>query len=192
MDKKMSFGAKVKESFRKFIVNLKHRPQNIPLVMLVITFLYFALNLTHISDTTAKINGANMGLCGFAVMLLSILSLVCFGNSFPKRKPVNKPMYILMFLMFGVILWADYTYMNTAAAAVLQSQAIGKTIVTEKTIYIANVINTILPTHMLLLGISIALILLLPVYSRLIRKINTSIEVEAGQEIEEIDISGED
>lgn len=192
MDKKMSFGAKVKESVRKFIVNLKHRPQNIPLVMLVITFLYFALNLTHISDTTAKINGANMGLCGFAVMLLSILSLVCFGNSFPRRKPVNKPMYILMFLMFGVILWADYTYMNTAAAAVLQSQAIGKTIVTEKTIYIANVINTILPTHMLLLGISIALILLLPVYSRLIRKINTSIEVEAGQEIEEIDISGED
>ena len=113
MDKKMSFGARMKESVRKFIVNLKHRPQNIPLVMLVVTFLYFAMNLTHISDTTAKINGANMGLCVFAVMLLSILSLVCFGNSFPKRKPVNKPMFILMFLMFGVILWADTTYMGT-------------------------------------------------------------------------------
>ena len=40
--------------------------------------------------------------------------------------------------------------------------------------------------------ISIALILLLPVYSKLIRKINTSIEVAAGEEMAEIDISGED
>ena len=189
MDKKMSFGAKVKESVRKFIVNLKHRPQNIPLVMLVITFLYFALNLTHISDTTAKINGANMGLCGFAIMLFSILSLVCFGNSFPKRKPINKPMYILMFLMFGVILWADTTYMNTAYAAVTRPD--NPIAITENTRYIALAINN-LQTHRVLLIISIVLILLLPIYSKLIRKINTSIEVEAGEEIEEIDISGED
>ena len=45
---------------------------------------------------------------------------------------------------------------------------------------------------MILLGISIALIVLLPVYSRLLRKINTSIEVAAGQEMGSIDISGED
>lgn len=189
MDKKMSFGARVKESFRKFIVNLKHRPQNIPLVMLVVTFLYFALNLTHISDTTAKINGANMGLCGFAVMLLSILSLVCFGNSFPKRKPVNKPMYILMFLMFGVILLADTTYINTAYAAI--TRADHPIAVTEQTAYIALAINN-LSMHRILLIISMVVILLLPVYSKLIRKINTSIEVESGEEIAEIDISGED
>lgn len=186
---KMSFGARVKESIRKFIVNLKHRPQNIPLVMLVITFLYFALNLTHLSDTTAKINGPNMGLCGFGIMLFSILSLVCFGNSFPKRKPVNKPMYILMFLMFGVILWADTAYMNTAYAAITRPD--NPIAITESTRYIALAINN-LQTHRVLLIISIALILLLPVYSKLIRKINTSIEVEAGEEMGEIDISSED
>lgn len=189
MDKKMSFGAKLKESFRKFIVNLKHRPQNIPLVMLVITFLYFALNLTHISDTTAKINGANMGLCGFAVMLLSILSLVCFGNSFPRRKPVNKPMYILMFIMFAIILLADTTYMNTVYTAITRPE--NAIAVTENTRYIALAYNN-LATHRILLVVSIILILFLPVYSKLIRKINTSIEVEAGEEMGEIDISGED
>ncbi len=189
MDKKMSFGARMKESVRKFIVNLKHRPQNIPLVMLVVTFLYFAMNLTHISDTTAKINGANMGLCGFAVMLLSILSLVCFGNSFPKRKPVNKPMFILMFLMFGVILWADTTYMGTVYAAITRPE--NPIAITENTRYIALAYNN-LSVHRVLLIISIALILLLPVYSKLIRKINTSIEVAAGEEMAEIDISGED
>lgn len=190
MDKKMSFGAKVKESIRKFIVSLKHRPQNIPLVMLVITFLYFALNMTHISDTTAKINGPNMGLCGFAVMLFSILSMVCFGNSFPRRKPVNKPMFILMFVMFGIILFADYTYLMAAYTAVTRAE--NPIAITASTIYIAEVINRVLPTHMKLLGISILLIILLPVYSKLIRKINTSIEVEVGEEIEAIDISGED
>ena len=90
--KKMSFGARIKEFFRKMIVSLKHKPQTIALIMLVITFLYYSLNLTHISDTTAKINRVPMGLCGFIVMLFSILSLVCFLNTFPNRKPVNKPM----------------------------------------------------------------------------------------------------
>ena len=45
---------------------------------------------------------------------------------------------------------------------------------------------------MILLGISVALIVLLPVYSRLIRKIRTSIEVEETGSMEAIDISGED
>lgn len=189
MDKKMSFGARVKESIRKFIVNLKHSPQNIPLVMLVITFMYYALNLTHISDTTAKINGPNMGLCGFAVMLFSILSLVCFGNSFPHRKPVNKPMFILMFVMFGIILWADTTYMGTVYNAISRPE--NPIAITEGTRYIALAYNN-LSTHRILLIISITLILLLPVYSKLIRKIKTSIEVEGSGDMAAIDISGED
>ena len=185
----MSFGDRMKEAFRKFLVNLKHRPQNIPLVMLVITFLYYALNMTHISNTTAKINGANMGLCGFAVMLFSILSLVCFGNSFPNRKPVNKPMFILMFLMFGIILWADTTYMATVYAAITRPE--NPIQIDLGTQYIALAYND-LATHRVLLIVSIVLILLLPVYSKLIRKIKTSIEVEGSGDMAAIDISGED
>lgn len=189
--KKVSFGARVKERVRKTIVTLKHKPHLIPLVMLVITFLYYSLNLTVISNTTAKIQGPNMGLCGFIVMLFSMLSLVCCGNSFPHRKPVNKPMLVLMFVMFAIILGADTLYMNAVYAAVSRPE--NPITVTADTIYIARAYNEVLPVHRILLIISIALIILLPVYSKLIRKINTSIEVEDGAEdIAAIDISGED
>ncbi len=189
MGNKMSFGARVKESVRKGIVALKHRPHNIPLVMLLVTFLYFALHLTAISDTTAKINGPGMGLCGFAIMLFSLLSMVCFGNAFPRRKPVNKPMLILMFAMFGVILFADFTYRNAIYAALTQGES--PIVLTKETAYIAEAYND-LGTHMVLLVIAIALIVLLPVYAKLIRKIKTSIEVEENEEMAAIDISGED
>lgn len=186
---KMSFGARVKERCRKFIVSLKHRPHTIPLVMLVVTFLYFALHLTAISDTTAKIQGPNMGLCGFAVMLFSMLSMLCFNNAFPRRKPVNKPMFILMFVMFAVILFSDITYRNAILSALYRAE--NPIELTANTAYIAQAYNY-LGTHMVLLVISIALILLLPVYSKLLRRINTSIEVEANASMGAIDISGED
>ncbi len=189
MDKKMSFGARVKESIRKFIVSLKHRPHNIPLVMLVITFLYFSLHLTTISDTTAKVNITPMGLCAFAVMLLSMLSLLCFNNSFPRRKPVNKPMFILMFVMFAIILGADALYRSIILKAV--NDPVTPIKLTASTEYIARAYNY-LGVHMVLMIISIALIVLLPVYSKLIRKIKTSIEVETGGEMGAIELTGED
>lgn len=187
--KKMGFGARFKESCRKTIVSLKHRPHMIPLVMLVITFLFYSLHLTTISNTTAKIQGANMGLCGFAVMLFSMLSMVCFGNAFPHRKPVNKPMLVLMFVMFAIIIFADVTYINAITAAVFREE--NPIAVTESTSYIAYA-QYYLQVHIILLGISIALIVLLPVYSKWIRKIPTNIEVEDSGSMEAIDISGED
>lgn len=189
MDKKVSFGARVKEGIRKFIVGLKHRPQNIPLVMLVVTFLYFALNLSNLSNTTAKLQGPNMGLCAFVIMLFSMLSLVCFGNSFPRRKPVNKPMFILMLVMFAAIIAADAFYL---LAIYDKTMGPAKTMtVSLDTIYIAKAYQT-LSVHIVLLVISVLLIALMPVYSKLIRKIKTSIEVEDGGEMAAIDISGED
>ena len=189
MDTKVSFGARVKESFRKFIVSLKHRPHTIPLVMMVITFLYFSLHLTTISDTTAKINVVPMGLCGFATMLFSILSMVSFNNAFPRRKPVNKPMLILMFVMFGVIILADVTYCNVVLTAINTNPDPGAYITANR--YIVDAYNY-LQTHIILVCVSLALILLLPVYSKLIRKIKTSIEVEANEDMGAIDISSED
>ena len=62
--------------------------------------------------------------------------------------------------------------------------------VTQSTAYIAYA-QYYLQVHMILLGISVALIVLLPVYSKLIRKIRTSIEVEDTGNMEVIDISGE-
>ena len=80
----------LKEWFRKKVVAIKRNPQRIGLIAFVITFLYYALNLTYISNTTAKIQGPGMGLFGFVTMLFSILSLVTYLNAFPHRKKVNK------------------------------------------------------------------------------------------------------
>lgn len=187
--KKMSIGDRIKEAVRMFIVSLKRRPQMIPLFMLVVTFLEYSLNLTMISNTTAKIQGTGMGLCGFVTMLFSMLSMVCFNNAFPRRKPVNKPMLILMFGMIALILVADVTYLNAIYAAV--NRAENAVAVTKDTIYIAYAERDLV-AHMWLLGISTALVVLLPVYSKLIRKIKTSVDVEENADMETIDISGED
>ena len=59
----------IKEIVRKALVSLKRSPQNISLVFLVVAFLVYSLNLSPIANTTAKINGANMGQCEFVAML---------------------------------------------------------------------------------------------------------------------------
>ncbi len=184
--KKLGFVGGLKEFFRKRIVTLKHKPQNIPMVMLVITFLYYSLNLTKISNATATVNVTPMGLCGFIAMLFSMLALVCFMNSFPSRKPVNKPMLILMFVMMLGVLGADGLYYNTVLAA---AQIIKRT---PDKIAIMNSVLQVLMTHMILIAVSLAIVALMPVYSKLIRKIKTSVEVEAGGEMAAIDVSGED
>lgn len=185
---KKGFGAWCKERWRKFLVALKRRPQRIPLVMLCITFLYYALNMTTFSNTTAKIQGSGMGLCGFCVMLFSMLSFMCCMNAFPYRKKVNKPMLILLLVMFAIIAAADVIYMNAIVSAV--NRADNPIVVTEATAYIAYA-HSYCRVHLVLLAITAALVLLLPVYSKWIRKIKTSIEVEDNGSMEAIDISGE-
>ncbi len=178
-----------KEWGRKQIVSLKRNPQRIALVAYLITFLYYALNLTCISNTTSRIQGPGMGLCGFVTMLFSMLSLVSFLNAFPHRKPVNKPMLILLFVLSAIVLYADYHYRSLIYNAIFRAE--NPIVVTESTIYIKTAAD-VLSVHMVLLIISIALVALLPVYSKLIKKINTSVEVDGYDSMEAIDISGEE
>ena len=176
------------EFFRKFIVGLKRKPQNIAFVVLIAAFLWYSLNLTHVSDTTAKIQGQGMGLCGFATMLFSILSLVCFMNAFPHRKKVNIPMLVLMFIMFGIIIFCDFYYIGRIANALTRPD--NPIQITANTMYIVQAYN-MLSTHLTVLYAGIALVVLLPVYSKFIKRINTSVEVEDNGGMDEIDISGE-
>ena len=177
------------EILRRFFVALKRQPSMIALVVLAIAFFQYSLNLTHISDTTAKIQGNGMGLCGFATMLFSMLSLVCFLNAFPKRKKPVVPMVILMFLMFALILFCDYHYCGLIDNA--RFREVNPIVIDKSTIYIAQAYN-VLQNHMLIEGIGAALVVLLPFYTKLLRKINTSITVEGNGELGVIDISGED
>ena len=176
----------VKEFFRKQIVTLKRNPQNIPMAMLLISFVYYSLNLTNMSNTTAKIQGVGMGLCQFCIMLFSLLSIVCMLNAFPSRKKPVYPMVVLMFVMFGIMIYADIHFCNGIMAALTRAES--PIVLDVNTLYIANAYN-MLQTFMILLGITAALVLTLPIYSKWIRKINTSVDVEDNGDMAQIEIS---
>ncbi|MGM9548337.1 MAG: hypothetical protein ACI3V5_00620 [Faecousia sp.] len=184
-EKKKSSGG-VKEFFRKKIVVLKRNPQMIPMLMLLATFLVYSFNLTAMSNTTAKIQGSGMGLCQFCIMLFSLLSMVCMLNAFPQRKKANIPMVVLMFVMFGIILYCDVHYMNAITAALYRAESPIK--LDSTTAYIADAYN-MLNTLMVMLGVTAVLVLLLPVYRKLLRKINTSVEVEDNGSMDEIELN---
>lgn len=175
----------MKEFFRKFLVGLKRKPQNIALAALVISFVYYSLNLTLISNTTSRIQGPGMGIYGFVTMLFSMLSFMCFINAFPHRKKVNKPMLILLIVMTAAVIFSDIMYRNIIVAATTGEGAV---VVTEATIYIAEA-YTMLGVHIVLLIVFLVLLALIPVYSKLIKKIKTSVEVESYGKMNSIEIS---
>ncbi len=179
----------LKEAWRKFLVSLKRRPQMIPLVALTIAFVYYSFNLTNISNTTARIQGPNMGLAGFATMLFSMLSFLCCLNGFPYRKKPVVPMVVLLYVMLAIIAFADFTYLGAITASI--NRADNPVVVTEQTIYIKHAFDC-LRIHMVMLGVTAVLTVLLPVYTKLLRKIKTSIDVEDNGEMGQIDIAGED
>lgn len=176
----------IKEMIRKILVSIKRNPQVFAMLALLAAFLVYSLNLSSVSLTTAKINSPNMGQCEFAAMLFSILSFVCFLRSFPKRQKANKPMIILLFVMLVVLVFVDIVYLSRIS----QAWAGGLDVNTD-TVYTAIAYNAIIG-HIVCIGICAVLLAALPVYGKLLKKINTSIEVEGNGEMEVIDISGED
>lgn len=175
----------VKEYIRKKIVALKRNPSVIPLTVLIISFLYFSLNLTVVSNTTAKIQGSGMGLCQFTVTLLSMLSMVCMLNAFPRRKKANMPMVILMFIMFAVMIYADFHYVGRITAAM--TREVSPIVIDAGTAYIEKARN-MLNIHMLIVAVTALLVATLPVYAKLLRKIKTSIEVEDNGQMAAIEL----
>lgn len=181
-----------KEFIRKFLVSLKRKPQNIALFVLLVGFVFFSLNLTSISDTTALINTDNMGQCEFAMMLFSILSFVVFLRTFPKRQKVKIPMLILTFLFLGIVVFADVVYLSRISDALTREE--NRIIINYETgqnLFIANAWSTLI-TFLIFMAAVVVLLAALPLYSKLLRKINTSIDVEGNTNMTTVDISEED
>ena len=176
---------KTLESLRRLVVALKRSPQTIPLVTLLITFVLYSFNLTKMSDTTALVQGKNMGLCQFVMMLFTLLSMVCMLNAFPKRKKPNYAMVILMFAMFAACFGSAILYQQGIMAAITREVS---PIDYVKNAFVAEA-NNMLNTYMILLGVTAVLVVLMPVYSKLLRKINTSVAIEDNGDMEEIEIS---
>ena len=173
-----------KESWRKFIVSLKKRPHNIPLTMMVIAFVVYSFNLTKISNTTAVINKANMGLCEFVIMLFSILAFVCFLNAYPKRQKPILPMVILLYALQIIVVVADVTYLSRINEGLATIQ------ITAARQFIPQA-QSMLRVHIVLVAITIVLIALIPVIGKALSKIDTSV-VLAGNDDVRIELVDED
>lgn len=178
----------MKEMIRKTIVSLKRKPQTIPLIVLGLAFLWYSLNLTHVSDTTAKIQLSGMGLSGFCTMLFSLLSFVCFLNAFPHRKKTNIPMLILMFLMLFILIFCDSYYAARITEAITRENH--PIVVDANTAYIPKAYS-VLMVHRVIVIIGAVLTALVPVLRKLLRRIDTSLPVEEGAKMEELYLSDE-
>ena len=89
-----AFGAAVKEFFRKQIINLKRKPQNIGFLLVIITTCFNLLTLGTYSKGIQNSGAGSgvdwVGLMVFINTLFSLLAVVAYMNSFPKMKKPPK------------------------------------------------------------------------------------------------------
>lgn len=186
----IKFGTSVKEFLRKTMVTLKRRPHLIALVMSLVSFIVYSFNLTDVSNTTFKLGQDYMGLCQFAVMLFSALSLVCLLGAFPRRQRPKVLMIVLYFLMSAVIILCDVVYYN-----VIQSQIAGPnppfTLKPDGSENYVLRAESLMITHMVLVGISVLLTATVKLYGKLFQLVNTNVELEYTEATEKIEIDEE-
>lgn len=202
-DRKEGFGAKVKEFFRKKGVALKRKPQNIAFLFLCIITVYNLITLVNYSE--AIIDYAKdvpwTGLMVFITTLFSILILVAYLNTFPKlRKPkskttftmvesgvklnINIPMLVLVIVMAVAMIVCDAMYFKLMYPFYLDEYVNKPSSSVSAMLLIKKTLNMSI-AHIILLGIFLVLLLTLPLYRKLIMKINTSKVIE-GNEMKEV------
>lgn len=182
-------GRGIKEVLRKYMVALKRSPQTIPLITLLIAFLIYSLNLSSVANTTARINGANMGQCEFVAMLFSILAFVVFLRAFPKRKKANIIMLVILGVMLALLVCVDVVYIRRIVVATTRAE--NKIVIDNNSQYI-NKAKSVVTTHVVFIAVTAFLLITLPFYSKAIRKIKTSIDVEGNENMAAIDISDDE
>lgn len=189
---KPSFGAKVKEWLRKKTVALKRAPQFIPLFFFLIATIYFMFVLFSISQAVYSSNEDDhtpaTGICTFITTLLSLLVLVSFLNSFPKRKKPNLAFIIITCLMIAGMLACDFVYYFQMNACMQGELTSGKGV--NGIIYQSvSKAQPFIIIHIVLLGLASVVFALLPVIKILLNKIDTSVKLESATEnMEKIDI----
>lgn len=166
----------IKEWFRKKMVSLKRRPNIIPLLMIIISCFVLNLNLTAYSDTVAQINEPGMGLTLFVVTLCSFLMVIGFATSFPKRKNPKIISIILVCIMIIIsIAGQALFYYFIIYGTELKANPI---VITPAKRYITKAKITCI-AHIVCNIISLLLIVTMPIYSKLLKRVNTQVEFDA-------------
>ena len=191
-EEKPSFGAKFaggfKEGFRKFIVKLKRRPMNIAFFVLIVSTIVYLCLLGNLSQLglSSRYSQKMEGICIFINTLFSILVLLLFMNSFPKRE--KKPKIVILVLTFAfmaVLIGLDiYLYIDwTGIYATDPGNEVYFELLNK---FYFTAVNGAL-AHMIIVGIAAILTATYPLYGKLINKINTRKEVESTEIKGEID-----
>lgn len=170
--------AALKEAVRRFFAFLKKKPDSIPIAALAVSFLLYSLNLTAVSNTTAKIYGAHMGLCSFVSMLFMILSFVCLLGAYPKRQKPKWAMIVLATVLYLGVIFADILYYIRIETAL--TRPVDPITITESTMYIWEAQNLMI-AHIVSVSVIVVLMYLEPLFAKLLKKIKTSIEVETNE-----------
>lgn len=200
-EKKPSKGAKflgsIKEWFRKSIVNLKRRSMNIAFFVLIVSSLVYLFLLGKISQAGLEYSKPGVPISIFINTLFSILVLLLFMYSFPKREKKPKiVMLVLTFAFMAVMFALDillYVKWTDAWAEHCELFATSPTGAADKAIrekYIYNAMNGVL-AHAVLVAVAAVLTATYPLYGKLINKINTRKNIESTEIKEEIDTSAE-
>ena len=178
---KVTFKAKLKEWCRKKIVSLKRAPQNIALLVLLATTVYFMLVLFPIGQAVKSAasdpNTPAIGITMFVTTLLSLLVLVSALNSFPKRKKPNIVFIVMVFVMIAVMIVCDIVYyiqMSNCLKGISNPSNSMYKLVSAPQGYVLG--------HIIMCGISAVVFALIPVYGKLIKKIDTSVKLESATE----------
>lgn len=222
VEAKPSFKARVKEWFRKQAVSLKRKPQKIAFLFFIISTLIslLGLSVTSPGPVVDFPTQPYLGLSLFIVILLSILVLVLFMNTFPKRgikykkdgkkHSMNYIMLALTFVFVIVMFLFDILYYKQLVGCIQaggnESKFFQDMAQAQKyeqywsedfranpvldpsgyRPYLVSALNLTI-VHMVFLGISALLLATLPLYKKLIMKIDTSKEIESTEIKEVID-----
>ena len=188
-------GANLKERWRKFLVNTKRKPQRIAFFPLIVSTILWMIGLVYCAQATIYNDIEGMGLCIFVNTMFSILTLLLFMNTFPKRaKHMNYIMLALTFVFIAVMIACDVIWYVKNCDPLMA--AYDKAVASGAASSIAQVepgthAFPIVLTHLVFIALSAVLLATLPLYKKLILKINTSKVVEENKLSEEIDTSAE-
>ena len=178
----------IKERLRKSVVNLKRRPMNIAFVVLIVSTLVNLCYLGSYASTGIIVEYGNdyQGLCIFVVQLFSILVIMLFLNSFPKRSKKPKVvMLVLTFVFMAVMLGLDIYLRVIWHQNHIADTAFFNRPVEDRKMYYSAYLGVLV--HAIMVGIAALLTATYPLYGKLINMINTRKVVESNDIKEEID-----
>lgn len=180
--------ASVKEWARKQVVMLKRAPQRIPLVyMVIVTAIWLIWLFTFSQAVDSMQEGVEwIGISVFVITLFSILALPLFLSAFPKREKPNLVFIGTLLVFLVAIILFDILYYHQVTvffAAQDDTFFAGKDFLRQSA--------SLAIAHIVLNAISIILIATLPLYKKLIMRINTKKVLEENKLSEEIDTSAE-